>query len=221
MDLILERYNAPDHTAIYSRVGSTLISPHTDRAGSPLAFGFSDGRVVGELLKLDIDQQHNRVQAICRVDETETQRMIAEGVLSALSLPPRPDENPHLTDMPQPPTSTFKYYAGPREASLQKRFIPGGLNKRRQEALTEVYRQRNSGPQHIQNWQSGRLLRSLGQPARKAQGPNRNAAIIFGSPLAADVATSRTDELLRTSAQQATAERRQNKNSIVIDRSNL
>jgi hypothetical protein len=220
MDLILERYNAPDHTAIYSRTGSTAISPHGDRAGSPLAFGYGDGRVVGELLKLDIDQQHNRIQAICRVDEPVTRNMVLDGTLSALCLPVRYDETPYLTDIPQPITATFKYYAGPREVALQKRFVPSGLNKRRQEALTEVYRQRTSSPENLQNWQSGRLLRSLGQPARKAQGPNRNAAIIFGSSLAADAAISRTDELLRASSKAAVDERRQNRNAIVIDRSN-
>jgi hypothetical protein len=221
MDLILERYNAPDHTVIYSRTGSTLISPHTDRMGSPISFGFADGRVVGELVKLDIDQMNNRVQAICRIDEPEAQRMVAEGCMSALSIPARLDENPHLVDMPQPPTSTFKYYAGPREVALQKRFIPGGLNKRRQAAMREIYSFRNSSPSSLHKWQAGYQERRA--PVQKTSRQNPNATLIYGSGLEADKAQSAVDLTLRTTARDATEERqkRLNRNAAVIDRTSL
>jgi len=218
MNLLLQQYSAVDHTAVYERNGACAIevNPHARRVGTPLVFGDTDGRPVGEILKVNIDERNNRAQVICRIDEPEAQIMVAEGCVSSLALPPRTDLSPYLTDIQQPPNTTFKYQKDPREMVLQKRFVPEGLNKRRQAALTEVYKARTSSPENIQNWRSGHDLRAMQRPVRKDR-QNPNLAVIFGSPMAADVAMSRTDELLRTSAQQATTERRQNRNSKIVE----
>jgi hypothetical protein len=185
-----------------------------------VSFGFADGRVVGELVKIDIDRMNNRVQAICRIDEPEAQRMVAEGCMSALSIPAKLDENPHLVDVPMPPTATFKFYSGPREVSLQKRFIPGGLNKRRQAAMQEIYSFRNSSPSSLYKWEAGYQERRA--PVQKTSRVNPNAKVVYGSEFEANKAQSAVDLMLRTAARDATEERQQrlNRNAAVIDRSN-
>jgi len=199
MDLVLEQYNAADHTATYAsnRAASIDFKPQFTPAGTSVNFSGPDGKTVGSLLKLDLDQRANRATAVVRLDDAETANLTAAGCLSSLALPERRADAPYLCDIPQSPGTTFKYVKSPNELPLQKSFAPVGImNKRRQQALTEVYKARSSSSDSLQSWRQGRLLRELQQPTTP-QSPNRNAAHILSQGLVDAIRTGVADRQAR------------------------
>jgi hypothetical protein len=221
MDLTLQEYNAVTGEATYSLNGVSALDMRNqlDRVNTPLAYGWHDGRVCGQLTKVDIDQRNNRATAVVKIADADTARMVSTGCLSALSLPPQPDRSPYLTDVQMPPSACFRYVKSPSEPVLTKSFKPSPtsiLRKERQQALQKlvpVARPLDS----LAQWRQGRVLRELQDQAHMAPRVNKNAIIIHGSEAAADRA-ARIAKTLVDTARDAAHERRQNANKALIER---
>jgi len=219
MDLTLQEYNAVTGEATYSRNGVSALDMRNqlERANTSLAYGWHDGRICGELTKVDIDQRNNRATAVVKIADSNTANMVASGCLSALSLPPQPDRSPYLTDVQMPPAACFRYVKSPTEPVLVKSFKPAAssiLRKERQQALQKLVpgmRPLDS----LAQWQQGRRLRELQDQARMAPRVNKNAIVIYGSEAAADKAARIAKTLVET-ARDAVHEQRQNKNASLL-----
>jgi len=196
----LTKYNETDNVAEFEcgGVSPAILKGMGSFAGDALHFQRPEGRVIGSVVGLDIDQHRNRALVKAKITEEETRNFLAAGVLTGLFMSDSGELS--VCDRPVSKVATFAFQG--HSFQLTKSFKPSDFERDRiakREALVEKYTKRSSdfipyltnqrirlhanasdrnGLSRAQNeilYRVGKALKAQQQPGRRL---NRNAAIL-------------------------------------------